>query len=51
VRQVHTEADRPEVIEWYQKKFGYRIAGRVSKKHPFSLPQESDWTVLELDLD
>jgi len=51
LRKVHTEADRPEVIEWYRKKFGCRITGSVPKKHAFSLPEVSDWTVLALDLD
>jgi predicted N-acetyltransferase YhbS len=50
VRRVRTEADRPETIDWYVRKFGYRIAGKARKKHPFSLHDVEEWTVLELDL-
>jgi len=50
VRHVRTEADRPETIAWYQRKFGYRVAGTVPKKHAFSLPGIGHWTVLTLDL-
>jgi predicted N-acetyltransferase YhbS len=50
VRHVRTEADRPETIDWYVRKFGYRIAGKARKKHPFSLHDVEEWTVLELDL-
>lgn len=50
VRSVRTEADRPETIEWYVRKFGYRIVGTAAKKHAFSLPDVGHWTVLTLDL-
>jgi N-acetylglutamate synthase-like GNAT family acetyltransferase len=50
VEEIFTETDRPEVIDWYVRKFGYRIAGRRRKKHVFSLPDVDHWTVLELDL-
>jgi len=50
VRHVRTETDRPETIEWYQRKFGYRIVGTVPKKHAFSLAGVPDWTVLVLDI-
>ncbi|HZQ73385.1 MAG TPA: GNAT family N-acetyltransferase [Burkholderiales bacterium] len=50
VRKVRTEADRPDAIAWYVHKFGYRITGTVRKKHPFSLEDVGEWTVLELDL-
>jgi len=50
VRKVRTEADRPETIEWYVRKFGYRVTGTVRKKHPFSLEDVEVWTILELDL-
>lgn len=50
IRKVKTEADRPETIAWYVKKFGYRIVGRNRKKHRFSLPDVDYWTLLELDL-
>jgi predicted N-acetyltransferase YhbS len=50
VEEIFTETDRPEVIDWYVRKFGYRIAGTRRKKHEFSLPDVDHWTVLELDL-
>jgi len=50
IRHVRTEADRPETIAWYLRKFGYRIAGTAPKKHAFSLKDVPDWTVLELEL-
>lgn len=50
IRKVRTEADRPETIDWYVKKFGYTVIGRNKKKHRFSLPEVDYWTVLELDL-
>lgn len=50
VRRVRTETDRPETIEWYVRKFGYRVQGRAPKKHPFSLEDVHEWTVLVLDL-
>jgi N-acetylglutamate synthase-like GNAT family acetyltransferase len=51
IRYVHTEADRPETIEWYIKKFGYKKKGKLRKLHNFSLADVDYWTVLELDLD
>ncbi len=51
VGKVRTEADRPEVVAWYVRKFGYRVAGTARKRHPFSLEDVEHWTVLELDLD
>ncbi|MCC6946505.1 MAG: GNAT family N-acetyltransferase [Bradyrhizobiaceae bacterium] len=50
VVRVRTEADRPEVIDWYIRKFGYRIAGTARKKHDFGLSSVDHWTVLELNL-
>jgi N-acetylglutamate synthase-like GNAT family acetyltransferase len=49
-KKVRTETDRPYVIAWYKRKFGYREVGTNPKKHPFSLPDVDVWTVLELDL-
>ena len=51
IRRVRPETDRPDTIDWYVRKFGYRIVGRNPKKHAFSLPEVAEWTVLELDLD
>lgn len=50
IKRVRTETDRPETIQWYIRKFGYRIIGKNKKKHAFSLPNIDHWTVLELDL-
>lgn len=50
VATVRTECDRPEVVAWYVRKYGYRVVGTKAKKHPFSLPDVDRWTVLELDL-
>lgn len=50
IRHVRTEADRPESITWYLRKFGYRVAGTAPKKHRFSLEHVPHWTVLVLDL-
>lgn len=50
IKILRTETDRPETIDWYIKKFGYRIVGTNRKKHSFSLPDVDFWTVLELDL-
>ena len=50
VQHVRTETDRPETIAWYQRKFGYRVAGAVPKKHAFSLPDVAGhtWNLPEL---
>lgn len=50
IQKVRTETDRPETIDWYVRKFGYRIVGSNPKKHPFSLPDVDEWTVLEVEL-
>jgi N-acetylglutamate synthase-like GNAT family acetyltransferase len=50
IQNVKTECDRPEVIDWYIKKFGYRIAGKSPKKHDFCRHDVNYWTVLNLDL-
>jgi len=45
-----TNADRPETIDWYQRKFGYREIGKLPKVHEFGLPDVWEWTTLETDL-
>lgn len=45
-----TNADRPDTIEWYKRKFGYREIGRLPKVHEFGLPEVAEWTTLETDL-
>lgn len=50
IRHVRTECDRPEVIAWYVRHFGCRIAGYKPKKHAFSRPDKDRWALLDLDL-
>jgi len=50
MKRVRTETDRPETIDWYIRKFGYRRVGTNPKKHAFSLDDVDEWTVLELEL-
>jgi predicted N-acetyltransferase YhbS len=50
VETVRTASDRPEVIDWYQRHYGYRRAGTRPKRHAFGLAEVDRWTVLELDL-
>jgi N-acetylglutamate synthase-like GNAT family acetyltransferase len=50
IQSVKTECDRPEVIDWYIRKFGYRVAGTAPKKHDFCRQDVTHWTVLNLDL-
>jgi predicted N-acetyltransferase YhbS len=50
ITHVRTEADRPETIEWYQRKFGYRVTGTSPKKHDFGRHDVAEWTILVLDL-
>lgn len=50
--RIRTETDRPEVIQWYLEKFGYRRAGTRQKKLPYLGMADCDhWTVLELTLE
>ena len=50
IETLRTESDRAEVVDWYVRKFGYRVIGENAKKHAFSLVDVDHWTVLELDL-
>jgi len=50
IRWVTTNADRPDVILWYKKHYGYREVGRLKKIVPFGLAEVDCWTTLELDL-
>lgn len=51
VRIVTTNADRPQTVAWYKRRYGYRPVGRLKKLHEFGDPSASHWTTLELDLD
>jgi ribosomal-protein-alanine N-acetyltransferase len=48
---VITNADLPETIAWYRRKFGYRQVGTLPKLHEFGDPSVAEWTTLECDLD
>jgi len=48
---VITNADRPETIDWYRRKFGYRVVGSVRKLHEFGARDIDHWTTLEADLE
>ncbi len=48
--RVVTNADRPETIDWYKRRFGYREVGHVLKRHEFGLPEVDRWTTLEASL-
>ena len=51
ISHIRTESDRPDVIQWYIKKFGYRIVGQQAKKHAFGRSDCNYWTILELHLE
>ncbi|MFB3904944.1 MAG: GNAT family N-acetyltransferase [Acidobacteriota bacterium] len=51
VNKVITNADRPETIAWYKRRYGYREVGRLAKVCSFGDPAVDYWTTLELDLD
>lgn len=50
IRMV-TNADRPETIDWYIRKFGYRRIGTLPKIHEFGLSDVHEWTTLETNLE
>ena len=51
IRKIRSETDRPEVVEWLTRDYGYRIVGTAAKRHAFGTMDADHWTVLELDLD
>jgi ribosomal-protein-alanine N-acetyltransferase len=51
VTRVTTNADRPETIGWYKRRFGYSEVGELAKVAPFGDPRIDRWITLELDLD
>lgn len=50
-RTVMTNADLPETISWYQRRFGYVEVGTLAKLHEFGSVDVDHWTTLECDLD
>ncbi len=51
IKKVITNADRPEIIVWYKKHYGYYKIGRLKKVCSFGLDSVDYWTTLEVDLD
>lgn len=49
-KSIITNSDRPEIIEWYKRKFGYKEIGKLKKIHPFGREDIDEWTTLESDL-
>ncbi len=45
-----TNADRPETIDWYKRKFGYQEIGTLPKVHEFGRIDVPEWTTLETSL-
>lgn len=50
VESVTTNADRPPIIAWYKKHYGYREVGTLAKIHSFGHPDIDAWTTLKMDL-
>ncbi len=49
--KITTNADRPQVIAWYKKHWGYREVGRLPKLHCFGDDAVVEWTTLEMDVE
>jgi len=47
---VITQTDKPENVEWFVRRFGYRQTDRNMKRHSFGDPDIDHWIVLELNL-
>lgn len=48
--KITTNADRPQVIAWYKKHWGYREVGRLPKLHSFGDDAVAEWTTLEMEV-
>ena len=51
IKKVITNADRPDIILWYKKHYGYREIGKLKKVASFGLDESEHWTTLEMDLE
>ena len=49
--KITTNADRPQVIAWYKKHWGYREVGTLPKLHSFGDDAVAEWTTLEMDVE
>lgn len=45
--KVVTNTDRPDLIAWLERDYGYRRIGEVQKLHPFGRADVDRWTTLE----
>jgi GNAT superfamily N-acetyltransferase len=48
--KVVTNSDRPELISWLIRDYGFRRVGEVEKLHPFGRPDVARWTTLEASM-
>lgn len=48
--KITTNADRPQVIAWYRRHWGYREVGKLPKLHSFGDNAVAEWTTLEMDV-
>lgn len=48
--KVVTNSDRPELINWLIRDYGYRRVGEVEKLHTFGRPDVDRWTTLEASM-
>ncbi|MBD3790510.1 MAG: GNAT family N-acetyltransferase [Campylobacterales bacterium] len=51
VKTVVTNADRPDIILWYKKHYGYYEIGKLNKVSSHGLDNVEYWTTLEMDLE
>jgi uncharacterized protein (DUF849 family)/N-acetylglutamate synthase-like GNAT family acetyltransferase len=51
VKKITTNSDRPEIISWYKKHYGYYEIGKIKKECSFGLDSVDEWTTLELNLE
>lgn len=48
---VTTNADRPDIILWYKKHYGYEEVGKLKKLASFGSDDKDSWTTLQMDLN
>lgn len=51
IKNVTTNADRPDIILWYKKHYGYKEIGKIKKVSSFGMDTISHWTTLKMDLE
>lgn len=51
IRQLFTNCDDEQVINWYENHFGYRrTGGRIPKVEPFGRADKNEWITLVAEL-